>query len=117
MHELAVADSVIKIVKEEMAKHGLTKVVSVKIIHGQISAIVPEALTMALEMLTMNTPLAEAVFSMEMQPLVLRCGQCQVEFTPQEEPLLIMPCPHCATQLGHEIISGRDLAIDHIEAE
>ena len=120
MHELAIAESLITIIKEEMSKRNLTKLHTVKIVHGQISAIVPEALSAAFEMLTFNTPLADASISMDMQPLKVRCGHCQTEFSPSQEydePLVIMPCPHCATQIGHEIISGRDLYIDHIEAE
>ena len=100
MHELSIAESLIKIIGEEMAKHGLTKLHSFKIVYGQISAIVPEALETCFEMLTMNTPFA--------------CGH---EFSPSLEERVIMPCPKCTTELGHEIISGRELYIDNIEAE
>ncbi len=117
MHELSVAESLIKIISEEMAKHGLNKLLSVKVVHGQISAIVPEALETAFEILTINTPFAGAAFSMELKPMVVRCRQCGQEFSPTQEERMIMPCPRCATELGHEIISGRELYIDHIEAE
>jgi hydrogenase nickel incorporation protein HypA/HybF len=117
MHELSVAESLIKIISEEMAKHGLSKLLSVKVVHGQISAIVPEALETAFEILTINTPFAGAAFSMELKPMVVRCRQCGQEFSPTQEERMIMPCPGCATELGHEIISGRELYIDHIEAE
>lgn len=117
MHELSIAESLIKIISEEMTKHGLTKLLSVKVIHGQISAIVPEALETAFEILTINTPFTGAAFSMELKPMVVRCRQCGQEFSPTQEERMIMPCPRCATELGHEIISGRELYIDHIEAE
>ncbi len=117
MHELSIAESLIKIIGEEMAKHGLKKLLSVKIIYGQISAIVPEALETAFEILTVNTPFAGATMEIEVKPMVVRCRQCGQEFSPSQEERMIMPCPQCATEFGHEIISGRELYIDNIEAE
>ena len=117
MHELSIAESLIKIISEEMAKHGLTKLHSFKIVYGQISAIVPEALETSFEMLTLNTPFAGAKMETEVKPMVVRCRQCGHEFSPSHEERVIMPCPQCATELGHEIISGRELFIDNIEAE
>jgi hydrogenase nickel incorporation protein HypA/HybF len=117
MHELSIAESLIKIIGEEMAKHGLTKLLTVKIVYGQISAIVPEALETAFEILTVNTPMQGAKMEVEVKPMVVRCRQCAQEFSPSHEERIIMPCPRCATELGHEIISGRELYIEHIEAE
>jgi hydrogenase nickel incorporation protein HypA/HybF len=117
MHELSIAESLIKIIREEMAKHGLTRLHSVKIVYGQISAIVPEALETSFEMLTMNTPLAGAKMECEVKPMVVRCRQCAAEFSPSHEERYIMPCPECGTELGHEIIAGRELYIENIEAE
>ena len=117
MHELSIAESLIKIIGEEMAKHGLTKLHSVKIVYGQISAIVPEALETSFEILTANTPYAGAKMECEARPMVVRCRQCGEEFSPSHEERLIMPCPKCATEFGHEIIAGRELYIENIEAE
>lgn len=117
MHELSIAESLIKIIREEMAKHGLTKLLTAKIVHGQISAIVPEALETAFEILTIGTPLEGAVIELETKPMVVRCRECGHEFSPTQEERILMPCPQCNTELGHEIIAGRELYIEHIEAE
>lgn len=117
MHELSIAESLIKIIREEMAKHGLTKLLNVKIVYGQISAIVPEALETAFEVLTSGTPLQGARMEVEVKPMVVRCRQCGREFSPAQEDRILMPCPGCSTEIGHEIISGRELYIEHIEAE
>lgn len=117
MHELSIAESLLKIIQEEMSKRELTRLLRVKIVYGQISAIVPEALETAFEILTIKTPLAGAVMDIEVKPMVVRCRECGHEFTPAEEERLFMPCPQCGTELGHEIISGRELYIEHIEAE
>ncbi len=117
MHELSIAESLIKIIGEEMAKHNLTKLLKVKIVYGQISAIVPEALETAFEVLTHGTSMAEAEVEIVANPMVVRCRQCSREFTPSHEERILMPCPECGTEMGHELISGRELYIDHIEAE
>lgn len=117
MHELSIADGLIKIIGEEMAKHNLRKLLKVKIVFGQISAIVPEALETAFEVLTHGTPLAGAQVEIVAKPMVVRCRQCGQEFSPLPEDRILMPCPGCKTELGHEIIAGRELYIDHIEAE
>jgi hydrogenase nickel incorporation protein HypA/HybF len=117
MHELSVAESLIKIISEEMAKRNLSKLLKVKVVYGQISAIVPEALDTAFEVLTHNTPLAGAVMEMEMKPFQVRCRQCAHEFCPDKNDVILMPCPECAAETGHTIIAGRELYIDHIEAE
>lgn len=117
MHELSIAESLITIIREEMAKHGLTKLLKVKIVYGQISAIVPEALETAFEILTVNTPMSQATVEIEMKPMTVRCRQCAHVFSPSHEQRILMPCPQCETELGHEIIAGRELYIDHIEAE
>lgn len=117
MHELSIAESIISIVRDEMAKHGLTQVTKIKIVYGEISAIVPEALETAFEMLTVNNPLNNAVIELEMKPMAVRCGQCSHEFEPEAKDRGIMPCPKCSNMVGHEIIAGRELYIDHLEAE
>jgi hydrogenase nickel incorporation protein HypA/HybF len=117
MHELSIAESLITIIGEEMAKRGLKKLHSFKIVYGQISAIVPEALETSFEMLTINTPFAGAKMETEIKPMVVRCRQCGHEFSPSPEERVIMPCPQCSTELGHEIVSGRELYIDNIDAE
>lgn len=117
MHELSIAESLITIIREEMGKHGLTTLLKAKIVHGQLSAIVPEALETAFEILTVNTPLQGAVIELETKPMLVRCRQCGHEFSPTHEERYLMPCPSCTTELGHEIIAGRELYIEHIEAE
>ena len=117
MHELSIAESLITIIGEEMTRHGLKKLLLVKVVTGQISAIVPEALETAFEVLTLDSPLGGAKIEVEVKPMKVRCRQCGHEFSPSHEERILMPCPECSTELGHAIISGRELYIEHIEAE
>lgn len=117
MHELSVAESLIKIIGEEMARHNLSRLLRVKVVYGQLSAIVPEALDTAFEVLTHGTPLAGAVMEMERKDMAVRCRRCGHEFSPSREDMIRMPCPLCTEETGHAIVSGRELYIEHIEAE
>jgi hydrogenase nickel incorporation protein HypA/HybF len=117
MHELSIAESLLKIINEEMEKHGVSRLIRVKIVCGQMSAIVPDALDMAFEVLTVGTPQEGAHIELEELPVRVRCRECGREFCPSREEIYLMPCPHCDTELGHTMLSGKELYIEHIEAE
>lgn len=117
MHELSIAQSLLAVIQEEMAKHGKEKLISVKVKHGRLAAVVPEALDMAFTVLTEETPLAGARLDLEELPVRLRCRTCGREFVPEGGTLPLAPCPACGEELGHTVLSGRELYIDYLELE
>jgi len=117
MHEMSIAQSLIDIIEQEMAKHNVTRLHKVKVMHGRLANVVPEALQFAWQALTSDTPLAGAELTMEEVPLRVRCRKCGVEFEPDEASLLLMTCPQCGEELGHEVLSGKELYIENLEAE
>ncbi len=116
MHEMSIAQSLVGIIEQEMLKHEVTRLIRVRVKYGRISAIVPEALQTAFQVMTMDTPIKGAKLEIEEIPLVARCRECKKEFSPEDD-LLIMTCPYCDAEFGHEIISGKELFIDELEAE
>ena len=44
MHELSIAQSLLALIEDEMTKHGKEKLITVKVRHGRLSSVVPEAL-------------------------------------------------------------------------
>jgi hydrogenase nickel incorporation protein HypA/HybF len=117
MHEMSIAQNLIQIIDEEMKKHEVHKLNTVKVVHGQLSHIVPEALETAFEVLTQGTRMQGAAITLEEKPLKAKCRECGREFSPEGEDLMIMTCPYCQTEFGHEILSGKELFIEEIEAE
>ena len=117
MHEMAIAQNILGIIQEEMQKNNLTRLTLVKIRHGSLNAIVPEALQLSFEALIQETPLHGARLEAEEIPLLVRCQACTQEFSPEGGSLLYMPCPFCGEEFGHEIIAGKEIYIDHLEAE
>ncbi|MGE4535766.1 MAG: hydrogenase maturation nickel metallochaperone HypA [Desulfovibrio sp.] len=116
MHELSIAQSLLAIIEDEMTKHGKETLLTVKVRHGRLSTIVPEALETAFEVLTIDSRLAGAKLEMEETPVVLRCRACGREFTPEGDSAFA-PCPGCGEELGHTVLSGRELYIEYLELE
>lgn len=117
MHELSVATSLLSIVREEAAKHHVQRVLLVRVRYGTLTNIVPEALSFAFETLTAGTELEGTVLEMEEVPLTLRCSSCSLVFTPEENSLFFAKCPSCGAEEGHEVETGRELYLQHLEAE
>jgi hydrogenase nickel incorporation protein HypA/HybF len=117
MHEMAIAQSLIAILREEMDKHGLTRLTAVRVKHGRLAGVVPEALEMSFQVATVNTPMQKVELTLEEVPLRLKCGACGAEFSPEGSSLLLMPCPECGEEIGHEVLEGKELYIDGISGE
>ena len=117
MHELSIVQGLLGVIEEEMATHGKEKLISIKIKHGRLASVVPEALDMAFTVLTADTRLAGARLDMEEVPVTLRCHRCGREFTPQGRASPFASCPTCGEELGHTVLSGRELYIEYLELE
>ena len=117
MHEMSIAQSILDIVKQEMEKNNLTRLIKVKIKFGRLTNTVPEALETGFMALTIQTPFESAVFDLEEIPARYKCFKCSKEFSPEGTNRLLVPCPHCGEDLGHEVLAGKELFIDFIEAE
>lgn len=117
MHELSIVTSLLAIVDEELKQRGLTKLVSVRVRHGALANIVPDAMNLAFEALTCGGPFAEARLELEEEAAVLRCA-CGNSFSPaHKRDLLFAPCPVCGLTQGHAVEKGRELYLQRIEAE
>ncbi len=116
MHEMSIAESIMGIVTEEMKAHSCTKLLKVQVRYGALSQVVPDSLQFCFEALTKDTAYESAVLELEEVPILLRCGQCGEAFTPPDENIFV-PCPKCSMHLGHEVEQGKELYVQHIEAE
>ena len=117
MHELSIVTSLLSLVEEELKKRQLEKLLVVRVRHGALANIVPEAMSFAFEALTQGGPFDGARLELEEEAVVLRCS-CGSRFSPeQKRELLFAPCPACGETLGHTVEKGRELYLQHIEAE
>ena len=68
MHEMSVVTSLLSIVREEMEKHDVHRLLLVRVRYGALSNIVPEALTYPIEALRAGTDFEGAVEETEQDP-------------------------------------------------
>ena len=118
MHEMSLCTGLLDIIKQEMEKHHAHRLVCVRVRHGSLANIVPEALSMAFEVLTVDTDLEGARLEMVEEPVTLACGSCGAEFAPEAASAArFAPCTVCGEELGHKVLTGRELYLEHIEVE
>ena len=117
MHEMSIAQSLLDLVQQEMEKHGVTILRKVVVRHGRLSNIVPEALHMAWESITMDTPYASGELITEEVPLTVECRGCKHVFEPEEATLLLWACPKCGEDMGHTVKTGKEMHLQSLEAE
>jgi len=102
-----------EILREEMEKHDAKVLKSVRLQIGQLSAIVPEALSFCFQVMAEGTEMEGAKLVMDVIPLRGRCPECRKEFEIEDYHFA---CPTCgSTRI--ETIAGQDLGVADMEVE
>jgi hydrogenase nickel incorporation protein HypA/HybF len=110
---MSIAQSLIAIIEDEMEKHGARVLRSVRLHIGQMTAVVPDALSFCFQVITEGTALEGARLDMEVIPLKGFCRKCRSEFEIQDYAFV---CPTCAsTEI--DSIAGQDLSIVELEVD
>ena len=117
MHELALAQGMLDIALEELARHNCTRLKLLRVEVGALSGVVCESLSFAFESLVKGTVHEKAVLDIVRIPLKLRCGSCQCEFEGEHGPGELSACPQCGEVLGHTVLSGRQMQVTWLEGE
>ena len=113
MHEMTIAQNLIQILREEMGRHGARSLKSVHLDIGQMSAVVPEALSFCFEVATSGTDMEGVRLVMNVVPLKGYCPQCKKEFEIKGYTFI---CPSCgSTEI--KTIGGRELSVVEIEVD
>ena len=113
MHEMAIAQGILDIVLEAAARNDAATVTRIKLQVGEMTEVVPEALAFCFTALAAGSAAAAARLDIEMMPLVSRCRDCGWEFRVERYRFL---CPACGSA-ALEIVSGRELRVEHLEVE
>lgn len=101
------------IVADSAARHAAKRVVGVKLLVGRMTGVEPEALRFCFASLAAGTVAAEAELEIELAPLCACCRDCGEEFGVENYRFL---CPQCGSA-AVEVISGRELRVEHLEVE
>lgn len=113
MHELQIAQNIVKITEDEVRKSGLTRSISaINLKIGKMHAVIHESLRFSFDVLKRDRiQLEQAKLVISEMPVKIRCRSCH-KTQLITEPIFI--CPHCSSA-DIEIISGNELYVDSIE--
>jgi hydrogenase nickel incorporation protein HypA/HybF len=110
VHELSIADAIVRIACTHAAGRQVAKV-EVKV--GHLRQVVPEALTFAFDLVAVGTPVEGAELAIEEVPAVGRCRACR---SVGELPGFPLHCAECGG-LDVELLQGEELLVDALELE
>lgn len=113
MHELSIATSMVELIERELKGRGLTKVSEVKVVVGELSNVVPEALEFCWEVAARGTPAEGSKLVIETRPITARCKACSHDFPVQDYSFL---CPRCGSG-ETEQTGGSELFVAHLLAD
>jgi hydrogenase nickel incorporation protein HypA/HybF len=111
MHELAIAQNILEIVRQSVPEEQAPDVKWVRVRVGQLSGVIPDSLDFCFSVIVGETKMRQAGLAIEQVPTVSRCKECGNQFQIED---MVFVCPACkSTDL--EIITGRELQVVEIE--
>ncbi|GAB4351021.1 MAG: hydrogenase maturation nickel metallochaperone HypA [Candidatus Abyssubacteria bacterium] len=113
MHEMSIAQSILRITLAEAAKNGARKIRTVRIRAGELRGIVPDQLSFFFEFITKDTPAEGAKLDVEKVPIKAKCKSCEDIFMVQDLKFI---CPQCQST-DVDVMEGLELAVKEIEIE
>jgi len=113
MHELSIAEEIIRIIEAEREKHGFQRVNSVSLRAGALSCVEPQALQFAFEVLREGTCAAEGALDIQVTDLTLQCRDCSHSMSAEYGPEC---CEKCGS-LDLKLHGSTDFQILSIEVD
>lgn len=109
MHEAAIASAIIDQALAAAAQHGVVRICQIEVEVGALQQVVPEALQIAFEAASEDTPAANAELILTVEKAVALCHGCRCEFEPDVEHMSFL-CPKCE-KADIEIIAGNHITL------
>lgn len=113
MHELSIAEELVRAIREEMRSYPNARLKSALVRVGVLRLIEPSTLERCFEAATWDSPLAGAQLHVEQVAASARCRKCDVEFTVEHH---WFECPQCG-ETGSELVGGDELQLLSLEIE
>ncbi len=110
MHEVAIAESVVRAAAE---RAGGARVTKVELKVGHLRQVVPSALTLGFGLVAQGTPVEGAELNIEEVPARGLCRECGAESRLAALPLI---CLRCGSR-EVEVIGGEELLVEALELE
>jgi len=113
MHEYSIVTSLLELCEENAKKEGSQKITKVEVKIGVLSGVEPYLLQSAFDTFKEKTICDGAEFVMHMQDVVIRCHDCDKEFTLKKNEF---NCPDCKG-FNIETIDGEGMYLMRLEME
>lgn len=113
MHELALSQGIIDVIREQAAVQGFTRVKTVRLVIGTLSHVEPEAIEFGFDAVSRGTIAEGATLVIERPPGAAFCLSCEKPVPLAER---FDPCPDCG---GHQLVvtGGEELRVKELEVE
>lgn len=113
MHELALAQGIVEVIREQAADGSFTRVKSVRLVIGALSHVEPEAIEFGFDAVSRGTVAEGAALVIDRPPGIAWCLDCEanVEIAGRTDP-----CPACG---GYRLVvtGGEELRVQELEVE
>lgn len=113
MHELAITEGIINIVKSEAEKQGFTKVLEIKLQVGEFSGLVPDCIREFFPIAARGSVAENAALSIETLKARFMCLDCGYEGEADRKNAC---CPSCRSN-ALKMTAGRDFYVDSLKVE
>ena len=113
MHELSVCQALMSQVEEIARREGASSVATIRLRIGPLSGVVPDLLKQAFTIARAGTLAESAELITELQPIRIRCLECDAESEAQPNRLLCGACGGFRTQ----VTSGDELLLASVELD
>ncbi len=112
MHEAAITQALIEQV--ERALPADARLIECRVRVGQLEHLDHGVMAAMWQGMLEDTPLAGARLAIEAEPLRVRCGACENEFTPEDAAILL--CPDCGA-VQPTVLAGTGVTLHSLDVE
>ncbi|GAB6175060.1 hydrogenase maturation nickel metallochaperone HypA [Paradesulfitobacterium aromaticivorans] len=115
MHEISLMSEMVTLLAASAQENNIREITRVKLVVGKMTMALPDALRLAFEVFKGEPPLSpQALLEIEERETLGKCQACGHSFSLVDNYLFV--CPACES-VRIDILSGRELYIDHFEGE
>jgi hydrogenase nickel incorporation protein HypA/HybF len=94
VHELSIAQSLVKLAAEQAAVHGAVRIIALDVVLGALSGLEPDALSFCFPVAARQTPCEGAELRLTVSAARGRCAQCGASAEVRD---LLEPCARCGS--------------------
>ena len=113
MHEMAVTESILRIVLDHARRANAGRVSAINIRLGRLSSLVDDSIRFYWELIAADTIAEKAELRFERTEARAECLECRHEFA---LPKNTFACPECGSE-RFRIIAGEEMTVESIEVE